>query len=353
MALAFSTVRDEVALNLQGRVYANLTTAQQATIDGAGARALNQIQRYADYVDFTGNTAAPDEWTAWLCALASAFAAQHMSKDRVAQLEREAADALSTALRSFSKTVSTGTTLGDVGLTVIALRKYVIARCVNREPIVLPSFDVVDQAIREMILAVWSQADLSHARYRLKLTIGTDSAVTAATLDATPVALALDRITTDILYFDDDDAVCRRTDKEAVMRERSDTTRTTGRPELFIVRNTASGLDWEFAPEPDKQYTAIAEGVIKAPDLTTYAELNTALALFPTDFGPPLQRAVVGRVMFDLGVTGGAAMHREGQDAIDRIIPLVNEPAGEPGKPQPVLRRRGLGQRPRRMGGFV
>lgn len=347
MALTFTTgLRDQVSLITAGRPYSQLNSGQQTSVDGAGARALARISRWADFVAFAGaDDDAPEEWGDWLVALAASMAAQHLDRSRADDLRREAGEAMQMALRSFSRTVSTDTGSTDLALDTLTVRRHVVSRCVDRESPVFPSFDVVDSAIKQELTRIWNDAAWAHEEVLVTLTVGADSTVTAETADGT--AVSLDRITRDVLRYADGRGVCQRSDVDTVLAARVDPDRAPGRPEFFVVRQNAQGLTWMFAPEPDAEYELLADAVLRTPAMADRAGVDAALALFPPEYGPIILDTVLAKVLRDIGVRDGHALYREARDDLAMNGPGYDATAGEPRNPVgPLSRRRGLGRAP-------
>ena len=118
MALTFSTdIRDQVCLILKGRVYSDCATADQTAIggtEGAGPRALAQIQQWAHFFEMAGSDTAPESWKRWLIHLAAAEAAQFMRPDRESDLRRLAIDAQRDALKTYARAEIDGTAPDDL-----------------------------------------------------------------------------------------------------------------------------------------------------------------------------------------------------------------------------------------------
>lgn len=349
MSLAFgATQQGAVARILTGRSYADLRTEQSATIDEAGARALSRINRWADYVAFAGTASAPAEWTDWLVHLAASMAADHLARDRAESLVRRSNEAMQMALRSYSRSASTAAGSTDLATTVASIRRYVVSRCVDREPPIFPSFDVVDSAIKQEIVRVWNDADWSHAEVLIKVLVAANG--TVSTTNLADAAVTIDRLTTDTLRYEDGEGLCVRVTEATILAARADPNATPDRPRGFFVRQAASGLTWEFTPRTDDAYVLLGDAVLRTPTMADLTGMDAALALFPPEYSASLMDLIFTRVLRDVGAPGGLAMYREMREDLERRAGDLSATAGEHGHPGgPGRRAVGLGRMPSRM----
>ena len=354
MALTFSNdIRDQVCLILKGRVYSDCSTADQTAIagtEGAGPRALAQIQQWAHFFEMAGSDVAPEAWKRWLIHLSAAEAAQFMRPDRESDLRRLAIEAQRDALRTFARSEIDGTAPDDLADTNLGVRKHVVSRCTRLEPMVLPEPDVVDTAIKWTINRVWNDA---HWRFTQKIgviSIAANGTVTVA--DESEVALSVDQVIGDQLYYAAGEGLCLSVDSEYILRERSEETRQSARPAFFHLQKSGSSISWLFAPEPDQAYTARALFKIRTPSMTTSAEIDAALALFPHEFQQIIRDMAYAKVLYDFGRPEGQAFLRAASDDLGGLAPGYGSPGGvDERSRRGQVRPRGLGPTPRYLGG--
>lgn len=347
MALTFDTNRqNDVAIRLYGRAYASCTTDQKTQIDNAGARALNQIYRFGDYLDNNG-LAAPDEWAFWLSDLATYEAAVYARQDMVPELQRKARESQATAVSSYSRSVSTGTSPADLAFDLLSLRRYITSRCNERDANRWPSFDLIDSAIKSAVTWAWNTAGWRFTTQVARITIAADATVSAATLGGT--AITIDRVEDDHLTYEDGLGTCYLVDQERIIAERTVTDRAEGLPIFAYTLRTAASVQWLFAPEPDQEYTALAKVHVATPTMTSKATIDSAMALFPADMVPLVQDLAFARVLRDTGDREGRALLREAEERIQGEGPQFDTTTGKPETPV-YNRTHGLGMRPHYFG---
>jgi len=349
VALSFGTAeQNDVARRLAGRAYSACTTDQKGEIDSSGAKALAVVNRHWDFVGGAGAADAPDEWSYWLRDLASFEAAVNMRQDLIPELRSKAAESKLQALRSFSRTESNDTSSTDLAFDVLSLRRSVLSRCLARERLLLPSFDLIDREIKATVAEVWNEAGWSWTTRVVKLTIAADQSVLAADFDS-GTGVEIDRILDSHFRYIDDASICRMVDADAIMTDRSNTAAVTGRPRVASVHREGSTLTWMFAPIPDAQYEATVKAELRTPLLASYTNLNTALAMFPTDFHGLTSDLLYGRVLYAVNTPDGRDKVEEARRDLAGMGPERDEVSpGGAEIPRPVY---GLGPPPMWLGG--
>lgn len=356
MALSFDTnSRDQVCLRVAGRLYANCDTEIQTNVggtNGAGARALTQIQRWAHFLEMGGSDVAPDAWLFWLVDLASYEASLAEKPNEAANYRRKAMESMRDALASFTRSEIDGTTPADLGLTTAKLRRYVVSRCVRRRPALYPEPDVIDTAIESTLIRVWNDADWRFTQVEALLTINTDSTVTMT--DTASSSITPDRLMGNEIYLTAGKGRICSVDRDVILRDRAQTSPTAGQPVYFHMYKSAGGIVWMFSPKPDQAYSGTAMIQLQQPAMTTSAQIDTALALFPPEFTSIIRELVLAHVLRDLGVPDSTFVERKALDDLTSLAPVYDSPGGEPERSvEGRVRRRGLGAMPRFLGGGV
>lgn len=343
MALTFSdAIRDQVCRNLVGVAYANVTdTDYKDTIVYCGADALVTIQKYAQYAEQAGATAAPDEWANWLLWRTTLLAGMSIQPDRVALYQRQHDDAMFAAIGSFARTDLNGSDLGteSLAITVKGIRRYVVATALGRtrsqkgrEPLLVePS--LVDSEIQWALGLYWNQRGYKFRQRKVTLTIDTDNSVTVNGLSDEE----MDAINTRLLYYSESGAVIRWMGADEMARRRAyDTEHSeTGRPFGFRVENKSGTWTWTFTPTPDKEYTVYTEALVAGPGTPGDTTEADVFQRFNPEDGPILRDLVLGKILKTHGAEGGAGLL---SDAMDQLHALgtINDDIGKPDDEQAV-----------------
>ena len=351
-----TNVRDQVALRLADRTYANLTTQQTTIIGGtSGAieRALTTITRWSNFFDGTGLADAPDLWLPWLVDLATYEGSLAMRPDLSGEFRRKALESQRDAFLSWSRTSMVGTAESDEKpFTLAALRRYIASRCVKRSDPVYPDISTIDSALDWTVTRIWNDANWRFTQVMATLTINTNQTVTAVDEAANPVTV--DRIVGDILYLTGGKGVVRSADRELILQNQTISGATPAQPRYFHMQKSASAIRWLFAPEPDVAYTAKCMVQIRTPSITDQTAFNAAMAQFPHEFVNIVRDMAYGKVLNDLSVRDGPMVLRQAADDLAGLVDQYDSPGGQPeASLEGRWLRRGLGSDRGFLGGGV
>ncbi len=182
MALSLdSATKDKAAYRLYSQAFASLTTEQQALINGEGASALTEIQRWATWYALT--TDAPDTWEPWFVNEIVYRITDNADRQMLAARERARNDARQSALATLCRkglTYSPGSDTEAFVYTVQNIRYWVLGCCVRRRPPFLPQPEVIDGALDAVLHRIWSRAHWNFRRRPVTLRV-TRTAFTGGT----------------------------------------------------------------------------------------------------------------------------------------------------------------------------
>jgi hypothetical protein len=101
---------------------------------------------------------------------------------------------------------------------------------------------------------------------------------------------------------------------------------TTGQPGYFCTKPSASAISWHFMPNPDSDYTL--RGAVYAAFSSTFADataIETAIARFPTEFGPIIRDIVLARVLMQFGASDGESMWKRCEQQLGMLSQFVDQ----------------------------
>jgi len=349
-----SAILDDISLAVAGKALAKGTADQQLGITRAADRALDVINQNGRAFGIIDADSPPAEWEQWLVRLGVYEASSQFMPERSGELRVAAQIAEDNALSSFSKFAVDSVDSSSIAFTVQQIRRYVMETCMNMQPRVKPSVALIDQEIQNTVMSVWNDAEWSFRRKRVTLSIAVDGTVTT-----TPSVVIGSIPDNKIKYTEDSPATTlNRTgycfhvsDKE--MNEYKAKTLTAGRPEAFRMLTAANAVVFVFSRTPDKVYTAEAEVVIRTPDISTIANIDSAIGIFPVEFQHVLKLKTLAGVLVTMGETGKAdGSFRIADETIAALLPIYSDPGGDPANDSenPVFVR-GLGPPP--LGGMI
>lgn len=296
-------MQDDIALRVSRRSYTSLTPDQKAIIDGAGiinppiegavGRAWAEVSQWAAYRTMDESAGIPDEWRPWVVLSAAADAAGAFTSADPAELRNEANATRNNLLPTYRRSDPESTAASaHLGISTLEMRRYCLSGTLHQSTPLLPEPFLIDQAIQEAIARTWDYTDWNWRRQMVELTIATDGSVTVGG------SLVLDRLTSDHIRYTSTNAhgaTARHVDVETMMQATA-YDQPDGRPELFRLYPADGGLQWIFERTPDEEYTAKAEAVTKVGALTTPAQMDAALALFPVDFHQYLKKRALANL---------------------------------------------------------
>lgn len=346
LSAADSNVRDQVALRLADRTYANLTTQQTTILGGTSGsipRALTTLQRWSNFFDGTGTADAPDDWMPWFVDLATYEGSLAMRPDLSGEFRRKALESQRDAFLSWSRGSMAGTTETDEkAFTLAALRRYIASRCVKRADPVYPDISTIDSSLDWTIVRIWNDADWRFTQILATLTINTDQTVTA--VDADGNSITIDRILGDVIYLTNGKGEVSSVDRDVILRHQTLTNPETGSPVFFHLQKTASTVRFWFAPVPDVAYTAKCMVQIRTPSITDATAFNAAMAQFPHEFVNVVRDMAYGKVLNDLSVRDGPMVLRQAAEDLAGLVDQYDNPGGQPeASLEGRWQRRGLG----------
>lgn len=109
----------------------------------------------------------------------------------------------------------------------------------------------------------------------------------------------------------------------------------TGQPVFFRTQPVAQSIVWHLYPIPDTTYNLYGTVYISTPLITTLAEINTAIGLFPAEFGTVIRDAVFARVLEAHGASDAGQKWKRVEEQADILCPLYTD-QGTPPKSQSV-----------------
>lgn len=392
-----SSMQDAIALRLFGNTYSNLKTVQKSAIDGGSTTptighafdAFNKLKRYALFVAGTGSATSdiPADWLGWFLAEIVARAAEFNSPDRARSLQEEALLAMREAIGSYVVTdADDGTSTAGLSNTKLNIRKFVLHTCLHQPDMLLPSPDVIDAGIREVLQRVWYRQDWPFRRTQeiVEFPDGGGTKPTVAYGSGTqPQKIASKRLFFDASGADLDlqgpwsDASVSYTENQVVLygerlykcildhtSEAANTPGTSGgaeewsalsaeslagfcmeeatkdemaqllsmslgagRPERFrVVTNSSGQLVWYLDRDPDVTYYLRCEVLAALPDLATAANVDTAINMMPKHMHDILRTGVLEYV---LAVYGRASASRSLMGKVEQQLDDLNERADQ------------------------
>ena len=326
MALIYdATLQSQIALRLARKTFSDLSTNQKLIVDGnwsagsaggAAGRAYTTLQQYANYFNLTDADAIPDAWERWFIALACADAAHAFSTAEDEDLVQEERAARLDAISSFSLVLSDAAVdSNDLGLTVDSLRRYVYSRATSGPEPLFPQVSIVDTSIEEVVRDLWNTADWSFRTQEVSIALATNGDVTF-----TPT-VTLDKVASpELLYTDSRGGRCLLADDEMIRQYRSMSNLTTGKPEYFRTTKSGNTVSLLFNRDADQAYTMKGKVTIRLPSMTSEAEFNTALALFPSEFVTLIRDWVLGSVLTASGSRRAASVLDKVDQRLEHLI---------------------------------
>lgn len=333
MALTYSTtIQDHVALRLANTTYANLPTVQKKAIDnewssgalaaGHAYDAYTHVRRYAAFIQAGGSDTAPDDWLPWLVSEIVYRALAHVNPDMMKEARAGRDEAARTALTTFTRGEHDETTSTE-GLVFshLNIRRSVLDTCVRLDPMLLPTPDKIDSAIRSELLRVWYAGDWYWRRRQVRLAIATDG-----TVAYTP-EVSVDAVVSRRIYFDDETGagtvmVGVGADEMAYLKSIGN---DDGRPGYFRTTKSGGSLVWHFDRTPDTTYNARAEVLLKCPALTGTANIATALSEMDPEFHDVLRDVVVAKVVSDYGRREGRSMSDDARLRMANVLNAIDD----------------------------
>lgn len=309
--------QDQIALRVWNRLYAALSTEQKKLVDGTwttGSLAnghafdvLTQVRRYAHFIQMDGSDSGPDDaWLGWFLAETVARCVYNQNRERFREAKGMANDAMKMALTTYTRSEVDETT--DVSGFVhshINTRRFVLDNCVRLEPMLLPTPERIDGAMRTVYARIWNMSDWWFKRRQVTFTVDTAGDVTDD-LAGTEVAHA---VSSERLFYDDTNnrgGEIHHISASEMAREQS-LSHDAGRPLTFRAYRTGSGLQWTFDRTPDQSYTFRGEVFIRQPALATAANFDTALTILPPEHHDALRDMILSHVV-------SGYMHKAGPD---------------------------------------
>lgn len=115
-------------------------------------------------------------------------------------------------------------------------------------------------------------------------------------------------------------------DSTEMARRKASAGTTNWRPQRFRWEKFGTGITWHLAPFPDTSYTLRGAVTISGPGtLTTSSSLDTAIALFPNEFGTVIRDMVLARTLIGFGASDGQMMFDRALDACEMLLPLYSD----------------------------
>lgn len=339
MALTYATaLQNQIALRLSNRLYANLDTPDQTAIDGVNNGSTSPptaghaydawvvLQKYNNFLQVTDpSTTIPAEWTQWFIAEVVYHASTHIQPDRAKEFREQRDDAMRRAISTYTKTDhdDTAGTEAWVVNTYASCRKYVLERCVHLTPMLLPTPERIDSALRARLVRLWEMADWSFRRELITLTISTAAAVT----DDVSTGFEIDKLASKRIYFSDSngEGVAMESVSATEMAYLKSLNTAAGRPRYFRLTKSGSTLTWSFDRTPDTAYTAKCEALITIPALATQANFTSALAKLPADMLDILRDAAAADVIYEYGHPLGRDMYAKAEESWAKLLAEIDD----------------------------
>ena len=346
-----SDIKDQIALLVANKAYAGLTSNEALGVDKAADRALATISQYAESFGMLAADAPTDDWEYWLVYEAAVGAGVSFKPERLESMRRTLDEHRESALSNFSQHATDGTSATPITFSTVTIRQFVMENCMKGRPRVFPSVGIIDNEIQDTIIEVWGDANWKFRRQRVTINFATDATVTT-----TPSVVIGSINKNRLKYSGGVDGYCESVTEDQMSRFKS-TTQTAGKPEGFRLLKTASSLTWTLTRTPDIAYTLTAEVVIDTPAVTTIAEMDTAIGLFPPEFKNVLKKRVLGKVLRNMGEMRRAGpIIAETDETIAGLLPIYDDVEDGPATDtdQPSMRW-GLGPPPfsGTIGGFL
>ena len=193
VTLTYSSAhQDRIALLLHECTYSNLSSAQKSLIDNASTTpggvakdCLTILTQYAQWIEASGGTTAPDVWDQWLVAMVVARAGQSLRPDRVPMYRRDEAYARQAAIEAFSRKAVNYDPGSDTEVFTSNYQDFrysVLSKTVKRKPPIWFIPKTIDEATNYVLNNVWNGQEWNFRRRQVSMNIKT---VTATNLTYT------------------------------------------------------------------------------------------------------------------------------------------------------------------------
>ena len=343
MALTYTTaVRDQVALRVYGKLYANTTTQDQTILDAEGAHALAQIVQYGKWFTLLEDPASLlDEWEFWLVSLSAYRVAQFGRPDRIEVYEaieaRDRQDALLTYTRLAPDVDASGATHESRINYTLSIRQYILGNLIRRDDFKFIPVEQVDHAIYWAVAYLWNLRNWNFRRRQVLLSISTASAVTVTwdtRYTVTPTTDVFDSFATRHLYLIEspyNKVTWATADEMSLLKARLAANSTTGAPQLFRFERRATESNYFFYPTPDQTYTARAEVFVSLPIGATgigdpAVTVENAFKFFPSpEFEAVIRDLALWKVLSRWGMKGSRQLWLDIESELERTLPLSDD----------------------------
>ena len=188
------------------------------------------------------------------------------------------------------------TSTPTTSLTIAGIRKSVLGILIRQPTPVFPSINVLDKAILEEHVMLWDSRKWRWRRKAIKIQIGTDGSVSAAT--DTP---GIDGFATKIIYIkDSNNSVSeihwKDSTRWAELMAHFDG-EPTGKPKYFYLQPGGSTIGISWLPEPDKAYDGFCTIYSRCSGLDGESPLSD----LPHSFRMHLRDRIVARMLMLFG----------------------------------------------------
>lgn len=310
-AATIENTRDDVARELFGSPYADISGDVQNTFDGLGTDAfmrVTEIGKWYAYVD-PSSADLPDEWNelfkvTWIALGIRSFRSGQdyhtYNAAVVLPLERQIAD-------RFTDDWLGGTFLQtDDTLTPAGLRKRVILELIKQRTPLYPPILSLDYQIRQEFVELWNARHWEFKKRPVEMTIEADGDIAIGegyTFDG----FASQQMT--IRLSSGGTRELKWIDATKFARGMAYYDGNTGRPKYFYDFDKNGQRAIQLLPAPDQAYTAFAIIYIGAPDFGTLTS-EDGLKELPPEFRAHLVDTVVARMMSKYGREDNDAQRR-------------------------------------------